>query len=143
MFMGEYQHTVDTKGRMRMPSKFRDDLGDKFVVTRGTGKCLFVFAPDEWQAFSQKLRSLPLTDKAVQAFLRLFFAGASEVEVDAQGRILIPNNLREHAELEKDVCVIGVISRAEIWSSKNWKEYNEEAADNFDEILGKMAELGI
>ena len=143
MFMGEYQHTLDAKGRMRMPLKFREDLGDKFVVTRGTGKCLFVFAPEEWQTFSQKLKSLPVTDKPVQAFLRLFFAGASEVEVDAQGRILIPASLREHAELDKDVCVIGVASRVEIWSDKNWSSYNSMAADNYDDILGRMAELGI
>ena len=143
MFMGEYQHTLDAKGRMRMPSKFREELGDRFVVTRGTGKCLFVFADDEWQTFSQKIKTLPMTDQAIQTFVRLFFAGACETEVDAQGRILIPANLRTLAELEKDVRVIGVASRVEIWSEKNWNEYSENASDNFDDILGKMAELGI
>ena len=143
MFMGEYQHTLDAKGRMRIPVKFKEELGDKFVVTRGTGKCLFVFAPDEWQAFAQKLKSLPLTDKSIQMFVRLFFAGASEVEVDAQGRILLPANLREHAGLEKDVRVIGADSRVEIWSEKNWNELNALASDEYEDILAHMAQYGI
>jgi len=143
MFMGEYLHSIDAKGRMRMPAKFRDDLGEKFVVTKGTGKCLFVFTTEEWQIFSQKLRTLPLTDRNVQAFVRMLYAGASELELDAQCRILLPQNLREYAELEKDVYVIGVANRVEIWSAKNWSEYNEASADNFDEVLGRMAELGI
>ncbi len=142
MFIGEYQHTIDPKGRVIMPAKFREDLGDKFIITKGLDNCLFVFPQEEWQSFEKKLRSLPLTSRDARAFTRFFFSGAIECELDKQGRVLIPANLREYAELEKDLVIVGVSSRVEIWSKEKWNAYNEENLDH-DDIAEKMAELGI
>ncbi len=113
MFMGEYNHTIDAKGRLIIPSKFREILGDVFVVTKGLDGCLFVYDNEEWKRFEEKLRSLPITNKEARQFVRFFLAGATEAEVDKQGRILIPNVLREFAELTKDVVLVGVGSRIE------------------------------
>ena len=143
MLIGEYQHTLDQKGRMFIPVKFREDLGEKFIITRGIGGCLFGLSQPEWALFSQKLRSLPLTDPDVLSFVRLFFAGATECEVDKQGRILIPSNLRDLAGLDKNVVITGVLSRIEIWSEERWEEYNKEADKGFHETLAKMAQLGV
>jgi len=104
LFYGEYQHSVDAKGRVIIPSKFREGLGEKFILTKGLDNCLFAYSLEEWSNLEAKLRSLPFTDKDVRAFVRFFFAGAAEVEVDKQGRILIPQNLREYAGLEK-MCI--------------------------------------
>ena len=142
MFIGEYQHTIDPKGRVIMPAKFREDLGDKFIITKGLDNCLFVFPQEEWQSFEKKLRSLPLTSRDARAFTRFFFSGAIECELDKQGRVLIPANLWEYAELEKDLVIVGVSSRVEIWSKEKWNAYNEENLDH-DDIAEKMAELGI
>ena len=108
MFMGQYNHTIDTKGRLIVPSKFRERLGDEFVVSKGMDGCLFVYANEDWTAFEQKLTSLPLINKEARKFARFFLAGASQVEVDKQGRILIASNLREFAGLDKDVVLVGV-----------------------------------
>lgn len=141
MFMGEYNHTIDAKGRLIIPSKFREILGDAFVVTKGLDGCLFVYDNEEWKRFEEKLRSLPITNKEARQFVRFFLAGATEAEVDKQGRILIPNVLREFAELTKDVVLVGVGSRIEIWG----KERFEDAAafEDMDEIAEHMAELGL
>lgn len=141
MFMGEYNHTIDTKGRLIMPSKFREALDDEFVVTKGLDGCLFVYPNEEWQAFEEKLRTLPLTNKNARQFSRFFLAGAATCEVDKQGRILLPSVLREFAELEKDVVLVGVLSRIEIWSKEKWLESN--VYDDMDEIAGHMEELGL
>ena len=114
MFMGEYNHTIDGKGRVIVPAKFRDALGDGFVVTKGLDGCLFVYPPDAWQAFEEKLQSLPLTNKNSRQFARFFLAGAASCEVDKQGRILLPQVLREFAGLEKEVVMVGV---ATAWKS--------------------------
>lgn len=143
VFIGEYQHILDPKGRVIMPSKFRDGLGDKFVVTKGLDHCLFVYPQNEWQELERKLRTLPLTSKDARAFTRFFFAGATECELDKQGRILIPANLREYAELTKDLVIIGVASRVEIWSKEKWDDYNDDANLDHQSIVEKMAELGI
>ncbi|MFY9176449.1 MAG: division/cell wall cluster transcriptional repressor MraZ [Clostridiales bacterium] len=143
MFIGEYQHILDPKGRVIMPSKFRDGLGDKFVVTKGLDHCLFVYPQNEWQELERKLRTLPLTSKDARAFTRFFFAGATECELDKQGRILIPANLREYAELTKELVIIGVASRVEIWSKEKWDDYNDDANLDHQSIVEKMAELGI
>ena len=116
--MGEYNHTIDAKGRVIVPSKFRETLGDEFVVTKGLDGCLFVYDNNEWAAFEEKLKSLPITNKDARQFVRFFLAGAASVEVDKQGRILLPGSLREFAELIKDVVLIGVGSRIEIWSKE-------------------------
>ena len=136
MFMSEYNHTVDAKGRLIVPSKFREQLGDEFVVTKGMDGCLFVYANDDWNAFEQKLTSLPLINKEARKFARFFLAGAAQVEVDKQGRILLPANLREFASLEKDVVLVGVGSRIEIWSRENW--VNMDADSDMDDIAAAM-----
>ncbi len=141
MFMGEYNHTIDAKGRLIVPSKFREALGDTFVVTKGLDGCLFVYDNEEWQAFEEKLKSLPITNKEARQFARFFLAGAAEVEVDKQGRILVPNILREFAQIRKYVLLIGVASRIEIWSKERFEGI--AAFEDMDEIAEHMAELGL
>ena len=141
MFMGEYNHTIDAKGRLIIPSKFRESLGDTFVVTKGLDGCLFVYDNEEWNAFEEKLKSLPITNKEARQFVRFFLAGAAEVEVDKQGRILVPNILREFAQISKDVVLIGVASRIEIWSKERFD--GMAAYEDMDEIAEHMAELGL
>ncbi len=143
MFIGEYQHTLDNKGRVIMPSKFREGLGSDFIMTKGLDNCLFVYSREEWSVLEQKLRALPLTNRDARAFVRFFFAGATECVLDKQGRVLIPSNLREHARLKKDVVIIGVATRIEIWSKEEWDSYNEDESLSYDSIAEKMAELGI
>lgn len=141
MFMGEYNHTIDTKGRLIIPSKFREALGDTFVVTKGLDGCLFVYDNEEWSAFEEKLKALPITNKEARQFVRFFLAGAAEVEVDKQGRILVPNVLREFAQISKDVVLIGVASRIEIWSKERFE--GVAAYEDMDEIAEHMAQLGL
>lgn len=143
MFIGEYSHSVDSKGRLNMPSKFRDQLSETFFVTKGLDHCLFVFPESEWRIFEDKLKQLPLTNKNARAFVRLFFAGATECSLDKQGRINIPQPLRSHACLEKEVIVIGVGTRIEIWSTDQWDQYNNPDNISYDDIAEQMAELGI
>ncbi|HHV45468.1 MAG TPA: division/cell wall cluster transcriptional repressor MraZ [Tissierellia bacterium] len=143
MFIGEYQHTLDSKGRLIIPSKFRDNLGLEFIMTKGLDNCLFVYPKEEWKALEEKLRTLPLTNRDARAFVRFFFSGATECILDKQGRILIPNNLREHAKLVKDAVIIGVSSRIEIWSKEEWDRYNNDDSLSYDSIAEKMEQLGI
>ena len=143
MFIGEYQHTLDSKGRIIIPSKFREELGDEFVITKGLDNCLFVYPKDEWKIVEDKLKSLPLTNKDARAFIRFFFSGASESMLDKQGRVVIPSNLREHSKIDKDAVVIGVSTRLEIWSKEEWEGYIDEDNLSYDSIAEKMAELGI
>lgn len=141
MFMGEYQHNVDAKGRLFIPARFREGLGGRFVVTKGLDGCLFVYPRPEWEALEQKLKSLPITRGDARAFVRFFFSGATECEVDKQGRILIPGNLREYAHLEKDAVIIGVSSRVEIWAREQWERYSTLAASSYEEIAEKIVDL--
>lgn len=143
MFIGEYQHTLDTKGRIIIPSKFREDLGDSFVITKGLDSCLFVYSMEEWKIIQDKLKALPLTNKDARAFIRFFFSGASEVGLDKQGRVLLPSNLRKHSDLKKNAVIIGVATRIEIWAKEQWEDYNEDDNLSYDKIAEKMAELGI
>lgn len=143
MLIGEYQHSIDAKGRVFMPAKFREELGENFLVTKGIGKCLFVFSFEEWKKFAEKLKLIPMTDTSSQSFIRMLFASACECEPDKQGRILLPQRLRDFAELLKDAVVIGVGSRAELWSSENWDKYNEGAYEDYEATLAKLAQLGI
>ncbi len=142
MFIGEYQHAIDAKNRMIVPSKLREGLGSKFVITKGLDGCLYAYPMEEWKALETKLKSLPLTNKDARAFVRFFFSGACEIEVDKQGRGLIPQNLKEYAGIEKEIVSIGVLTRVEIWSKEKWIEYNESDMD-FDSIAEKMSDLGI
>ena len=141
MLIGEYEHSLDSKNRIIMPSKFRDDIGEKFIVTKGLDGCLFAYSISEWKNFEEKLRSLPLSNKDARAFSRFFFAGATDCILDKQGRFLIPSNLREFAELEKDLVIVGMNSRIEIWAKKKWKNVDEQISA--DEIAEKMEMLGI
>ncbi len=142
MFMGEYNHTIDAKGRLIVPAKFREILGDNFIVTKGLDGCLFVYPNDEWTRFEEKLKSLPLTNKNARQFTRFFLAGAAACEVDKQGRILLPQVLREFASLEKDVVLVGVASRIEIWSRERWDESMNTYDGDMDEVAGNMESLG-
>lgn len=142
MFMGEYEHILDAKGRMIVPSKFREALGDRFVVTRGLDGCLFVYDEGEWNRFEGQLSALPLNRKDNRVFVRHFLAGAAEVEVDRQGRVLLPARLREFAGLEKDVVLVGAANHIEIWSRDLWENQKGEEG-SMEEIAERMAELGL
>lgn len=143
MFMGEYQHSVDNKGRLIIPAKFREDLGENAVMTRGLDNCLFLFPQSEWKILEEKLKSLPLTKATARQFVRFFFSGATECDLDRQGRITIPQNLRDYADVDKDVVVIGVSNRIEIWSRGRWEQYMQEAEEAYEEIAENIVELGI
>lgn len=138
MFMGEYHHSVDNKGRMIVPSKFRDDLGEMFIVTRGLDQCLFGYPLSEWRILEEKLKSLPLTKKDARAFTRFFFSGATESELDKTGRINIPAPLLQYAKLEKECVILGVSNRIEIWSKHLWEEYSIQSEESFSEIAENM-----
>ena len=141
MLIGEYEHTIDAKGRLSMPSKLRRDMGEAFIVTKGLDGCLFAFSQDEWKNFETKLKSLPLSDKNARNFVRFFLAGATECEIDKQGRFLIPSNLRQAGNLEKEAIIIGVGTRLEIWNKDVWISKDEEISA--DEIAENMTMLGI
>jgi MraZ protein len=143
MFIGEYQNSIDSKGRIIVPSKFRDQLGSKFILTKGLDNCLYIYPMEEWSRFEDKLGSLPVSNKDARAFVRYFFSSAVECEVDKQGRLTIPQNLREHAKIDKELVTIGVLSKIEIWSKQEWDNYNEGSNLGPDDIADKMAEFGI
>ncbi|MEK4511867.1 MULTISPECIES: division/cell wall cluster transcriptional repressor MraZ [Paenibacillus] len=141
MFMGEFQHSIDDKGRVIIPAKFRDLLGSSFVVTRGLDKCLFVYPLQEWEVLEQKLKALPLMKSDARAFTRFFFSGATECEWDKQGRVNLPGSLRDYAKLEKDCVVLGVSNRVEIWSRDTWEQYFQQSEDTFNEIAEKLVDF--
>ena len=141
MLIGEYEHSLDVKGRIIMPSKFRDDIGDKFIVTKGLDGCLFAFSKEEWKKFEEKLSTLPISNKDARSFTRFFFAGAIDCELDKQGRFLVSSNLREFAGFTKDVIIVGMNSRVEIWSKEKWNDCNNNLSA--DDIAEKMEMLGI
>ncbi len=144
MLGGEYRHTLDPKGRVSIPAKFRNELGDVFVISKGIGeKCLFIFTVGEWQKIENKIRNLPLSDRNARQFTRYFVGGASECEIDKQGRVMIPPYLREYASLKKDVVVIGATTRVEIWDADLWNGYMSKEDDSFSDMLDSMRELGI
>lgn len=139
--MGEFQHSVDEKGRLIVPVKFREGLGSSFVMTRGLDQCLFVYPQPEWEILENKLKALPMTRADARSFVRFFFSGATECELDKQGRILIPASLRDYAGLAKDCVVIGVSNRVEIWSQSAWENYSAEAQSSFAEIAENLVDL--
>ena len=143
MLLGEYQHNLDVKGRMAIPAKFRDKLSAGAIITRGIDNCLFVFANAEWDALAKKLIALPLAQANSRAFVRLMLAGASDVEIDNQGRILIPDYLRKYAGLKKEVIVAGLYNRIEIWDEATWQSYKTKTESSSEEIAEKLGELGI
>ena len=143
MFIGEYTHNLDSKGRIAMPVKFRNKLAGGAIITRGLDRCLFVFGNKDWEVLAQKLIALPLSQANSRAFSRLMLAGAMDVEIDKQGRILIPDYLREYAGLKKETIFAGLYNRIEIWESENWKQYKTKTESQSDEIAEKLSELGI
>ena len=143
MLIGEYAHSIDAKGRLIMPAKLKEDIGEKFVITKGLDGCLFVYSQKEWKNFEEKLRAFPLTNKDARALMRFFLAGAMECEIDKQGRFLITSNLRDFAGLEKEVIIVGVLNKIEIWSKDKWTAYTEKENLEADEIAEKMSNLGI
>lgn len=142
MFIGEYEHALDSKNRIIVPSKFREELGNKFILTKGLDGCLYAYPLSEWATLEEKLKKLPLTSKNARAFVRFFFSGANEMETDKQGRALIPQSLLEYATVKKEIVSIGVSNRVEIWSKESWEEYNNSNID-YDDIAEQMSELGI
>lgn len=143
MFMGEYQHNIDNKGRVIIPAKFRDELGETFVITRGLDKSLFVYPMSEWKQVEQKLKTLPFTRSDARKFTRFFFSGAIECEIDKQGRVSLPNQLRDYASLIKECVFIGVSNRVEIWSKELWNSYYEESEESFNEIAETIVDFDL
>ena len=143
MLIGEYEHSLDAKGRLIMPAKLKDDMGEKFILTTGLDGCLFGFSMSEWEKFEDKLKALPITNKNARNFVRFFLSGATECELDKQGRFLIAGKLREVAKLDKDVTIIGAGTRIEIWDKAIWEEHNSEENLSIEEIEQNMEDLGI
>lgn len=142
MFMGQYNHSIDAKGRIIVPAKLRDELGDNFVVTRGLDNCLFVYSMEDWGVFEEKFSTLPLNNKDVRQVTRYFMSNAFTCEVDKQGRFILPNNLKSFAGLDKDIMLIGAGTHVEIWDKEKWDEYNQSFDDNMDEVVERMQSLG-
>lgn len=138
MFMGEYHHTIDEKGRLIIPSKFREGLGEKFIITRGIENCLFVYSLDSWKKITDKLESLPFTKKDARQFVRFFLSGATTAEFDKQGRVNITSPLITYANLQKDCVVIGTGDRLEIWSQEDWNAFFDSAANNMSDIAENL-----
>jgi MraZ protein len=133
-FLGEYQHALDDKGRLTVPSRHRAALGDSFIVTRGLDDCLFVYPVKVWEGIASQIESLPFTASAPRAFARLFFSGATEVSLDRQGRFLVPPGLREHAALDREAVFVGVANRLEIWSVHRWRLFQERARQEYQAL---------
>ena len=143
MLLGEYQHNIDTKGRIAIPAKFRDKIGAGAIITRGLDNCLFVFAPKEWGELAAKLVALPLAQADSRAVARLLRSGAMDVELAGQGRILVPDYLRKYAGLKKKAVVAGVYNRIEVWDADAWEKYKQKTEGAADEIAEKLGQLGI
>ena len=143
MFIGEFNHTIDTKNRLAVPSKFRGELGSRLIVTRGLDQCLFVYPMKVWDTLAEKFGSFSVGDSQSRSFVRLMLSGAMDVDVDSQGRILIPEYLKSYAHVKKEVIVVGLFDRLEIWDEKKWTNYRQKAEKNTDEIAQKLGELGL
>lgn len=143
MFIGEYQHSIDPKKRLAVPIKFRPELKNKVVVTRGLDKCLFIYPLKVWEELAKKLGALPVGESGTRSFIRIMLAGAVDVDVDKQGRILIPDYLKDYAGLDKNVVIAGLYNRLEIWDENKWKEYKNSAEKNADEIAEQLGKLGV
>lgn len=143
MILGEYKHNLDSKSRLAIPAKFRSSLAKGAIVTRGIDRCLFIFDAKEWKKLAQKLISLPLAQANSRAFVRLMLAGAMDVRIDIQGRILVPDYLRDYAGLKKQVIIAGLYNRIEIWDAKIWQRYKLKTESASEEIAEKLSELGI
>jgi MraZ protein len=143
MFIGEYSHTIDTKKRLAIPSKFREQLGKEAVLTRGLDNCLFLFSKKEWEVLALKLGQLPVGQKDARGFARIMLAGAYDVEMDNLGRILIPDYLKKYASLNKQVIIAGLYNRLEVWDEEKWDQYKEKTEKEVGDLAEKMGELGV
>lgn len=143
MFIGEYSHNIDTKKRLALPSKFRGELGERVVVARGLDKCLFVYPMREWEKLMEKLGNLPMGEANTRSFVRMMLSGAVDVELDSQGRVLLSDQLKQYAGLDKEVTVAGVFNRLEIWDASAWAVYRAEAEKNTNEIAEQLGKLGV
>lgn len=143
MLIGEYTHIIDDKKRLAIPSKIRKELGAKAVITRGLDNCLFVFPSKEWQKLVEKLSNLPIGQKDTRGFSRLMLAGASEVDLDTLGRVLVPDYLREYAQLKKNVVIAGIYNRLEIWDEVKWNTFKNQSEKEVDNIAERLGELGV
>ena len=143
MFIGEYTHSVDIKNRLALPSKFRKELGATVVVTRGLDQCLFIYPLSVWKELAQKLGTMPIGESTTRSFVRLMLAGATDVQADSQGRVLIPDYLKSYASLAKDVVIAGLYNRLEIWDVVKWESYKESAEKNTDHIAESLGKLGM
>lgn len=143
MFIGEYKHSIDLKKRVAIPAKFRLDFKKGAVITRGLDKCLFVYSQKEWDKIATKLGEMPMGEKSTRSFVRLMLAGATDVQLDSQGRVLIPEYLKEYAGLKKQAIVAGLFNRLEIWDSEEWESYKKSAEENQDEIAEQLGKLGM
>ncbi len=142
MLMGEFRHALDSKGRLIIPAKLREKLGERFVLTRGLDGCLFGYPMSNWETLEEKLQKLPLAKRDARTFVRFFYSAATECEYDKQGRINIPKSLQEHAALSKVCVIVGVSERIEIWSQERWQEISQKAEEDFDEIAENMIDFG-
>lgn len=143
MFIGEYHHTIDDKGRLAIPTKFRKELKGGAVVTRGLDNCLFVYSMSEWKKLAEKISALPFSQANARAFSRLMLAGAMDVEIDKQGRVVLPEYLRHYAHITKDAVVAGLYGRIEIWDKSSWDAYKEKTEKDSNDIAERMGELGV
>ena len=143
MLIGQYEHTIDNKKRLALPAKFRGELGDKVIITRGIENCLVVYTEKEWQIMSGKLSSLPISQIEARSFARIILAGAMEVCLDKLGRILIPDYLKDYAGLKKNVVICGLSTRLEVWDETKWETYKKKAEKDVDELVSKLGPLGI
>jgi MraZ protein len=143
MFIGEYHHAIDEKGRLALPVKFREELGRSVVVTRGLDNCLFVYTQPEWNQLAERLSKLPVAKANTRAFARLMLAGAMELEVDQQGRAVLPDYLRRYARLKKKVVIAGLLNRLELWDALIWQKYQAGTERNAGDIAEALGELGV
>ncbi len=143
MFMGEYRHNIDEKGRLIVPAKYRAELGESFIITKGLDRCLFVYPDAEWTALTERMKELPFTKSDARAFVRFFFSGASECSCDSQGRTVIPSNLRSYGQLDREAVIIGVGNRIEIWSGETWEEFESTAEETYEDSAEKLTDMDL
>ena len=143
MFIGEYSHSVDPKKRLALPAKFRGELGNRVVVTRGLDRCLFVYPMKVWEEIASKLGNLPVGESGTRSFIRLMLSGAVDTELDSQGRVLLPEYLKNDAGLKKEVTIVGIYNRLEIWDEDAWKKYKQNAEKNTGKIAEELGKLGV
>lgn len=143
MFLGEFEHSIDSKGRLTIPAKFREQLAGGIVITRGLDGCLWAFSREEWQKVSERITSLPMANTEARRFTRFMFSSASESIPDRNGRVIIPQKLLQHANIDRDVVVAGVMNKIEIWNPEHWQEEQSKVTEDPESLAAQLADLGI